>query len=120
MSLHVPAKIHPSVPHEHDLRMSWLSVVLVPVAFALAMFAGEGLISVMGYDPSTQSVPLGTALLAGIPALVILLAPGAAAVFYGHRACRAGRKAARVPAWIGGGLAVALFAVNLAGFIAGW
>jgi hypothetical protein len=119
MTVPVPTSVRPSKPDEHDLRMAWVSVALVPVAFVLAMLVGEGLISLIGYEPSTETVPVWAALVAGGPALLILVAPGVAAVFYGRRGYRAGRQAARWPAWIGGGLAVLAFTVNLLAFILG-
>jgi hypothetical protein len=78
-------RVGPSKPAEHDLRKAWIAVALLPVAFVVAMFVGEGLISALGYD-SGESVPVGPALLASIPALLVLIAPGVAAVFYGNRA----------------------------------
>jgi hypothetical protein len=39
------------------------------------MSAGEGLPSLMSYDPGTGTVPIAATLRAGIPALLILLAP---------------------------------------------
>ena len=67
------------------------------------MVVGEGIISALGYQSGGQrSVPIGPALLASVLALLILIAPGAVAVHYGHRAYRAGRRETAVPAWIGG------------------
>jgi hypothetical protein len=73
----------------------------------LAMVVGEGLISALGYQSGAeQPVPVGPALLAGVPALLILITPGVAAVYYGRRASHAGRRDAKVPTWIGGVAAV--------------
>ena len=81
-----------------------MAVASLPVAMVLAMVVGEGLISALGYQSGAeQPVPLGPALLAGVPALLILITPGVAAVYYGCRASRAGRSEAKVPAWIGRG-----------------
>jgi hypothetical protein len=112
-------RVGPSKPAERDLRKAWWAVALLPVAFVVAMFVGEGLISALGYE-SGESVPLGPALLAGIPALVVLIAPGVAAVFYGGRAYRtAGRTAAIVAAWVGGAAAALGVAVNVLAFLVG-
>jgi hypothetical protein len=112
-------RVGPSKPAEHDLRKAWIAVALLPVAFVVAMFVGEGLISALGYD-SGESVPVGPALLASIPALLVLIAPGVAAVFYGNRAHRAaGRAAAIVAAWIGGTAAALGVAVNALAFLVG-
>jgi uncharacterized membrane protein len=105
---------------DRDQRKAWVAVASLPVALVLAMFVGEGLIGALGYQSGgDEPVPVGPALLAGIPALLILIAPGVAAVHYGHRAYRAGRKDAKVPAWIGGVAAVVVVAQNLLAFLVG-
>lgn len=112
-------RIGPSKPAQHDLRNAWIAVALLPVAFLVAMFVGEGLISALGYDTG-ESVPVRPALLASIPALLVLIAPGVAAVVYGSRAHRtAGRTAAVVAAWIGGAAAALGVAVNVLAFLVG-
>lgn len=104
---------------DHELRMAWIAVALVPVAFVLAILTGEGLISLLGYDASgAEVVPVGAALLAGVPAMLILMAPAAAAVWYGYRGYRAGREAARLPAWIGAAVGVMVLATNLLQLVA--
>jgi hypothetical protein len=100
--------------------MAWVAVASWPVAFVVAMVVGEGLISMMGYQSGgDEAAPIGPALLAGIPALLILVTPGVAAVFYGHHGYRAGRAAARLPAWIGGAVTTAVVVVNLLALIVG-
>ena len=96
------AHLGPSKRADRELRKAWVAVASLP----LAMVVGEGLISALGYQSAEQPVPVGPALLAGIPALLILITPGVAAVYYGRRASRAGRRDAKVPAWIGGVAAV--------------
>jgi uncharacterized membrane protein len=105
--------VGPSRHAARDLRRAWVAVALLPVALVLAMVVGEGLISLLGYQSgSQQPVPVGPALVAGVPALLILIAPGVAAVHYGRRAYRAGRREAAVPAWIGGVTAVVVVVQN--------
>ena len=105
---------------DRDLRRAWVAVALLPVALALAMVVGEGLISALGYQSGSQEpVPAGPALLASVPALLILIAPGLAAVHYGRRAYRAGRRDANMPAWIGGVAAVVVVAQNVLAFLLG-
>lgn len=117
MSSAVPTGVRPSRAGDHDLRMAWVSVALLPVAFVLGTVAGEGLIVLLGYDPAAESVPAWAAAAAGFPALLILIAPGVAAVRFGRRAYRAGRVSARMPAWIGGCVAGLVVAQNVLGFI---
>jgi uncharacterized membrane protein len=112
--------VGPSKHADRDLRLAWVAVALLPVALVLAMVVGEGLISALGYQSGSQEpVPVGPVLLASVPALVILIAPGVAAVHYGRRAYRAGRRKAAVPAWIGGVTAVVVVAQNLLAFLIG-
>jgi hypothetical protein len=114
------AHLGPSKRADRELRRAWVAVASLPVAMVLAMVVGEGLISALGYQSGgEQSVPVGPALLAGVPALLILITPGVAAVYYGCRASRAGRSEAKVPAWIGGGAAVVVVAQNLLAFLVG-
>jgi hypothetical protein len=114
------SSVGPSSHADRDLRRAWVAVALLPVALVLAMVVGEGLISALGYHSGSQEpVPVGPVLLAGVPALLLLVAPGVAAVRYGRRAYRAGRREAAVPAWIGGVTAVMVVAQNLLAFLLG-
>ncbi|MDJ0323555.1 hypothetical protein QMG61_07240 [Cryobacterium sp. PH31-AA6] len=84
------------------LRAAWISVAAMPVAFVLAMVLGESLLSLQGFDSgSGQDAPLRAVLLAGIPALLLLLAPTVSAIWFGFRARRLGRGGGTVPAVIG-------------------
>jgi len=84
------------------LRAAWISVAAMPVAFVLAMVLGDSLLSLQGYDSgSEQPAPLGVILLAGLPALLVLIAPTIPAILFGFRASRLGRPNGIVPAVIG-------------------
>jgi uncharacterized membrane protein len=114
------SSVGPSRHADRDLRRAWVAVALLPVALVLAMVVGEGFISALGYQSGGQEpVPVRPALLAGVPALLILIAPGVAAVHYGRRAYRAGRREAAAPAWIGGVTAVVVVAQNFLAFLVG-
>src|SRR5690242_4105931 len=108
MSVPVPSKVRPSRPGDHELRMAWVCVALVPVSLVLAMFAGQGLLGLMGYQAS-ETVSVWAALLAGVSALLILLVPCAAAMWYGYHGFQAGCDAARIPGWLGGMIGAAVF-----------
>lgn len=113
-------RVGPSTPATRDLCRAWVAVALLPVAFVVAMIVGEGLITILGFESGAEDPPpVGPALLAGIPALLILIAPGIAAVFYGRCACRADRRNANVPAWIGGLAVVLVVALNVPAFLVG-
>ena len=97
----------------HCLRTSWVAVALIPVAFILAMLVGEGLLSLQGYDAAALAIPVGVVLAAAVPALLILVAPGLAALIYGRRAYRAGRPGGAVSASIGGVAAAVALMLNV-------
>lgn len=112
--------VGPSKPATRDLCRAWVALALLPVAFVVAMVVGEGLITMLGHESGAEDpVPVGPALLASIPALLILIAPGIAAVFYSRRAYRAEGRDANVPAWIGGLAVVLVVALNIPAFIVG-
>jgi hypothetical protein len=80
---------------------AWVSVALIPIFFFLALAAGEGLYSLLGYDPGSDEAPLRVDLLCGSLALVLFVAPCVAAVLHGRRAHRAGERRAMLPLVIG-------------------
>jgi hypothetical protein len=113
-------RVGPSEPATRGLCRAWVALALLPVAFVVAMIVGEGLITMLGYESGAEDpLPVGPALLASILALLILIAPGIAAVFYGRCACRVGRRDANVPAWIGGLAVVLVVALNVPAFLVG-
>ena len=113
-------RVGPSKPATPGLSRAWVAVALLPVAFVVAMVVGVGLITLLGYESGVEEpIPVGPALLARIPALLVLIAPGIAAVFYGRCAYRAGRRDANVPAWIGGLAVVLVVALNVPAFLVG-
>jgi hypothetical protein len=99
------------------LRRAWAAVASLPVALILAIVTGEGLLAILGYDSGDSAIPVTAVLVAATPALLILSAPGAAAVFYGREAYRAGAREGVLPAWIGGAAVGLLLVVNVAAFV---
>jgi len=84
------------------LRFAWISVGLIPVAFIVAMFIGDGLLTVQGYESEPDEFPpLGVALRAALPAGLVMMAPAATAVVFGVRAHRDGTPAGIIPALVG-------------------
>ena len=84
------------------LQFAWISVALTPVAFVAAMFIGEGLLTLQGYDPDPgEFPPLGVIVRAAIPAGLLMIAPAVAAVVFGLRARRRGADTGIAPAVIG-------------------
>ena len=89
-------------PGRRPLTFAWISVALIPVAFIAAMFIGEGLFAVQGYEPEPDAFPpLGVAVRAALPAGLVMIAPAIAAVVFGFRAHRHGTTNGIVPGVIG-------------------
>ena len=89
-------------PGRRPLTFAWIAVALIPVAFIAAMFVGEGLISLQGYESGAEQFPpVGATLLAAIPAVLVMIAPAVVAVGFGFRARNRGAATGIVPAVIG-------------------
>jgi hypothetical protein len=91
---------------------AWLSLAMIPVAFAVAMVIGEGLISAAGYPSGGDELaPLGIALLISVPLTLVAMTPAALAVVLGRRALRQGHRSGR-SATIIGWIALAYWSVS--------
>lgn len=100
-----------------DLRNAWIAIALIPVALVVAMVLGEAVIGALGYPAGEKTPPLGLRAAVGIPASLLLIAPGVLAGIYGLRARRAGEARGLVPA-VGGIVFAAIFALQLlVGFV---
>ncbi|MFR0357474.1 hypothetical protein [Streptomyces sediminimaris] len=108
-----PVKAH------RDVRRAWWTLLLLFPAFVAAVFLGDWLLSLQGYDDSDASVPLGTTLVAGGCALLVLIAPPLAALFYGLRGHRHGDPGGLAPALVGGITAVVLVVLNVVALVTG-
>lgn len=100
-----------------DLRKAWIAVALIPVAFAVAMVLGEVAIGALGYPTGGQTPPAGLRAAVGIPATLLLLAPGVIAGIYGLRARKAGEPRGLVPGVIGIAVAGILLLQSVVGLI---
>ncbi|GAA2096762.1 hypothetical protein GCM10009841_08620 [Microlunatus panaciterrae] len=115
----IPVKVGPSRARR-DLIIAWVSVALIPVAFAAAMLVGDGLLTLQGYESgSEQTPPLLPVLLAAVPAMLVLLTPTVTAVWFGLRARREGRQVGLVPALIGMVAGAGAILLNLAAYLVG-
>jgi len=92
---------------------AWVSVVLIPVAFLLAMAAGYVAYDLLGYKAENDDAPRWADLVAAVPSLAILWVPCAAAVVYGRRASGAGDRGALIPAVIGAAVGIGFTALTL-------
>ena len=103
-------------PHR-DLRNAWIAVALIPVVFAAAIVIGEVVIGALGYPAGGKTPPAGLRAAVGIPATLLLVAPGVIAGICGLRARRAGEPRGLVPGVIGIAAAAILLLQSILGFI---
>jgi hypothetical protein len=94
-----------------------MSLLLYPVGFVLAFVVGEGLATMLGYEPGEELVWY-VPVLAGIPAVLLFVVPGLLAMRYGRRAVRGGDPGGLAPVVVGAVIAVAFVGINLLGFLA--
>ncbi|TIC83854.1 hypothetical protein E8D34_14925 [Nocardioides sp. GY 10113] len=91
---------------DRDVRRAWWSLALFVPSTVAAFVIGEGLAAAFGYADLVD-VPVGVALAAGLPAILVFALPVAAVWYFGHRAVRRGHPQGRVPiivaAVVGGG-----------------
>ena len=97
-------------------RRAWWSLVLYPVSFAAAFAIGEGLYSALTNDQGDAAV--WQVLVAGTPALLVLVIPGVLAAIQGRRAMELGRSDGKLPALIGAVIAILFVAPNILSFAA--
>lgn len=102
----------PAAPDQgrRSLHRAWISVAVIPVAFVAAMFIGEGLLSMQGYESyGAELPPIGVVMLASLPAMLVMIAPDLFAIWFGFQARRHGTRNGIFPAAIG--IILATFAV---------
>ena len=78
--------------------------------------AGEGLLALAGYTPE-DTVPFDVVVRSAGPALLVMLAPPAGAIWYGLRARREGSPKGFVPAVVGAVVAGASVVTNIGSFV---
>ncbi|WP_143054890.1 hypothetical protein [Nocardioides luteus] len=102
------------------LRTGWVAFALLPVAFVGAAILGDWLLSVQGYSSGEGDLPTAVVLRAGLPALLVLVAPSIAGAWCGHRAERLGHPGGRALFIVGTVVAAASVVLNLVQVIASW
>lgn len=96
----VPARV-PAEPRR-SLRIAWVSVAVLPLSFVAAIVVGDWLLGLQGYaSGSEEPLPIGVVLLAGLPAVAVMIAPTVPAMWFGFRARRLGEPKGLIPAVIG-------------------
>lgn len=91
-----------AVTPDRDVRWAWGFVVLIVAGGIVAQFLGYGIAVLLGYSVPEEATPgLGAALLISVPAMLVAIAPAAAALYYGVRAGLGRRFSGYVAAAIG-------------------
>lgn len=112
----------PGIPlaARRPLRLAWVSVALVPLGLVAAMLVGEGLLSTLGFESGVeQAPPFPAVLIAGVPAMVILVLPAVGAIVFGFVARSRGAVKGVVPAVIGIVVAAYFVIANLLPWLLG-
>ena len=102
----------PSTDHDRDVRRAWWSFALFVPSLVAAFITGEGLLAALGYG-GDQAPPAGTALMAGLPALLVFALPTLVVWYFGHQAERHGHPEGRTPIIVAVVIAGGFLAVNL-------
>ena len=96
------------------LRRAWWSLAFFPVSFVAASLLGGAQLAAMGHDPDSQTTPpWGPTLVAGVPAMLVMILPGLSAAWFGRRADELGQPRGRTAAVVGLALAGALVVLNV-------
>jgi hypothetical protein len=118
-----PPPVQPTVQRSARLmvRLAWGCIALLPVSFVAAMVLGDWLLTVQGRQPGDEAVvPFGIAVRAGLPALMVLVAPAVLAMVLGLRAARRhGLRAGLLPAQVGLIVTIAAVVLNLVSYVVG-
>ncbi len=100
-------------------RRAWWCIALDPVSIVAAFVVGEGLFSWVTDTGETGDPAFWQVLVAGTPALLVLVLPGIFAVREGRMAMAAGQADGRVPAWVGAGIGIGFVVLNLGQYLLG-
>jgi hypothetical protein len=102
----------PSAGYSRDVRRAWWSFALFIPSLVAAFITGEGLLAAMGHS-GDQSPPAATALMAGLPAILVFALPTLLVWHFGDRAERRGHPEGRIPVIVAFVIAGGFLAVNL-------
>jgi hypothetical protein len=108
----------PSTGHGRDVRRAWWSFALFVPSLVAAFITGEGLLAAMGHT-GDQSPPAGTALMAGLPAILVFALPTLLVWYFGRQAVRNGYREGRTPVVVAAVIAGGFLAMNLFQLVVG-
>lgn len=97
-----------------DVRRAWWALAVTPLALVVAMVAGDGFASALGFQEGTgELAPLPIMLVVGVPATLLLAAPAAIALVLARRAIRSGDVRGQAPAVVAGVLLLVIIGQSL-------
>jgi hypothetical protein len=94
-------------------RSAWICLCLLPVTAVAAMVLGDWLLTRQGYESGSTEIEPGAALTAGGPALLVMISPTIATVWFGLRARHYRHPAWKAPVLTAAVLAAAGIGLNL-------
>lgn len=106
-----------STGHDRHVRRAWCSFALFVPSLVAAFITGEVLLAALGHSDD-QSPPAPTALLAGLPALLVFALPTLVVWYFGHQAAQHGHPEGRTPVAVAVVISVAFVAMNLLQLVA--
>lgn len=107
----------PSTGHDRDVRRAWWSFALFVPSLVAAFITGEALLAAQGHS-GDQSPPVGTALMAGLPAILVFALPTLLVWYFGHQAERHGHPEGRTPVIVAFVVSGGFLAMNLLQLVA--
>lgn len=108
----------PAPGHDRNVRRAWWSFALFVPSLVAAFITGEGLLAAMGHS-GDQSPPAGTALMAGLPAILVFALPTLLVWHFGRQAVRRGHPEGRTPVIVAVVIAGGFLAMNLFQLVVG-
>ena len=95
-----------------DVRRAWWSFTLFIPSTVAAFVTGEALLAASGHS-GEQDVPAATALVAGLPAILVFALPTLLVWHFGRKAARRGCPEGRTPVIVALTITGAFLAMNL-------
>ena len=96
------------------LRAAWWSFALLPFSFVGATLLGNSILTAMGHDVDSETNPTWEqAIVAGIPAVIVMVIPALMAVWFGRRAIAAGHPKGHEASIAGLVVGAAMVAMNV-------
>lgn len=108
----------PSTGQDRDVRRAWWSFALFVPSLVAAFITGEGLLVAMGHSDD-QSPPVGIALMAGLPAILVFALPTLLVWHFGRQAARRGHPEGRTAVIVAVVIAGGFLAMNLFQLVVG-